>query len=163
MSNLWAVAPLCLMVKDVESLSFGGRANASKFDPSSISVWCLVATKRAVRPVKTLGSACLPFMVLVNPPWTFCAVVTGAQCVCTMLGRLSHGLTELRLSRIGMTSIGINRIAETLMSNANILATLKHLDLSHNALRGEDMMVSFKFLVIFTTVCQKCLFQCLFI
>jgi hypothetical protein len=57
------------------------------------------------------------------------------------LAKLGHGLTKLKLSRTGLTAAGINRVAETLQNNPNMLSTLKHLDLSHNAVRGEDITV----------------------
>ena len=68
--------------------------------------------------------------------------LSGVVNISTVLSKLSHGIVELRLSRTGMTSIGVNRVAETLQNNPNMLSTLKRLDLSHNALRGEDVMVS---------------------
>ena len=68
-------------------------------------------------------------------------ILAGVISICMPLAKLGYGLKKLKLSRTGLTAAGVCRVAETLLNNTNMLSTLKHLDLSHNALRGEDITV----------------------
>jgi leucine-rich repeat-containing protein 16 len=54
-----------------------------------------------------------------------------------VFGRLPTGLVKLNLSFCGLTCKGVNQLAHALLSNANMAATLAHLDLSGNNLKEE--------------------------
>ena len=67
----------------------------------------------------------------------------GSSYLCTAMLRFTRGLAELNLSRTGLTARSIGRVAECLQTMPNIYSTLRRLDLSFNAMRGEEIGVSF--------------------
>ena len=61
--------------------------------------------------------------------------------MCGPIYKLARGLTYLNLSKTLLTSRGVNRIAETLQATKNISSSLRHLDLSGNTLKAEELIV----------------------
>ena len=73
----------------------------------------------------------------------FCVAGLGVGQLCTAISKLPRGLVQLSVSRTGLGSRSIGRIAETLQALPSIYSTLRRLDLSHNSVRGEEIAVSF--------------------
>lgn len=71
-----------------------------------------------------------------------CIYLAGINHLCSHLTKHSRGLVLLNLSHTGMTSRGVNRLAEALCSNKYIAASLKTLNLSGNNIKAEDITVS---------------------
>ncbi len=66
----------------------------------------------------------------------------GLLQLCQPLTRLPKGLTQLHLVSTGLTTKGINRLAEALSGSQYILSSLKTLNLRGNLLKGDDITVS---------------------
>jgi len=76
----------------------------------------------------------------------------GVMSICMPLTKL--GLKKLKLSRTSLSAVGVCRVADTLLNNTNMLSTLNHLDLSYNALRGEDITVSGNLISRYVKLCN---------
>nr|XP_032827155.1 F-actin-uncapping protein LRRC16A isoform X1 [Petromyzon marinus] len=72
----------------------------------------------------------------------------GAACLSGALGKLGKGLALLNLSRTALTAKGVNTLAQALSSAPVTASTLTHLDLSGNALRGDDLTHLHSFLAV---------------
>ncbi|KAK3547958.1 hypothetical protein QTP70_001306 [Hemibagrus guttatus] len=72
----------------------------------------------------------------------------GVMALSQSWARLSHGLTQLYLSKISLSPKGLGSIAQVLNQNKSFSKSLTHLDLSGNAgcLATEDAVSLFKFL-----------------
>ncbi|XP_030644667.1 F-actin-uncapping protein LRRC16A isoform X2 [Chanos chanos] len=70
----------------------------------------------------------------------------GIAALSPLLAKLHTGLRYLNLSRNSLSSKGVNVLAQCLCSNSSISNTLTHLDLSGNALRGDDIPHLWSFL-----------------
>jgi Ran GTPase-activating protein (RanGAP) involved in mRNA processing and transport len=56
--------------------------------------------------------------------------------------KFGSSLKTLKLSRVALGARGINKLAETLLSEAGFVNSLQCLDLSDNSTKGEDITVS---------------------
>ncbi|KAF4081602.1 hypothetical protein AMELA_G00163360 [Ameiurus melas] len=70
----------------------------------------------------------------------------GIASLSSPLGKLSSGLKHLNLSKNCLSAKGVNILAQSLCSNSSFFNTLKHLDLSGNTLRGDDLANLWNFL-----------------
>ncbi|CAE1321050.1 LRRC16 [Acanthosepion pharaonis] len=62
------------------------------------------------------------------------------------LSKLSRGLTDLDLSKTGLTGKGINKLAETMCGSSVIRNSLKTLKISDNPVKGDDVTNLYRFL-----------------
>ncbi|XP_056876162.1 F-actin-uncapping protein LRRC16A-like isoform X3 [Takifugu flavidus] len=63
----------------------------------------------------------------------------GLSALSAQLSKLPMGLKLLNLSRTSTSPKGVNSLCQALCSNPAVATTLKHLDLSGNSLRGDDL------------------------
>uniref|UniRef100_A0AAQ4Q4T9 F-actin-uncapping protein LRRC16A n=1 Tax=Gasterosteus aculeatus aculeatus TaxID=481459 RepID=A0AAQ4Q4T9_GASAC len=70
----------------------------------------------------------------------------GVSALSAQLAKLPMGLKHLNLSRTSMSPKGVNSLCQALGANASVAATLAHLDLSGNSLRGDDLQNLHSFL-----------------
>ncbi|XP_053541605.1 F-actin-uncapping protein LRRC16A isoform X3 [Ictalurus punctatus] len=70
----------------------------------------------------------------------------GIASLSSPLGKLSSGLKHVNLSKNSLSAKGVNILAQSLCSNSSFFNTLKHLDLSGNTLRGDDLANLWNFL-----------------
>ncbi|XP_062343098.1 F-actin-uncapping protein LRRC16A-like [Osmerus eperlanus] len=70
----------------------------------------------------------------------------GVSALSAQLAKLPMGLKHLNLSRNSMSPKGANCLALALCANPVVPTTLKHLDLSGNSLRGDDLPNLYSFL-----------------
>lgn len=72
---------------------------------------------------------------------------TGAVHLTGSTARISKGLCKLALSHCGITSKGVNQIAQSLTQNQSIANSLTHLDISGNSLKDDinvrDFLLNF--------------------
>lgn len=64
-------------------------------------------------------------------------VILGAIHLAGQTAKISKGLCKLSLAHCGITSKGINQIAQSLTQNLSICGSLTHLDLSGNSLKDD--------------------------
>lgn len=67
----------------------------------------------------------------------FASLITGAVHLTGSTARISKGLCKIALSHCGITSKGVNQIAQSLTQNQSIANSLTHLDLSGNSLKDD--------------------------
>lgn len=70
-------------------------------------------------------------------------MLTGAVHLAGPIAKVSKGLCKLSLSHCGLTSKGVQQIANSFSLNQSISNTLTYLDLSGNNLK-DDISVSFE-------------------
>ncbi|XP_071505200.1 uncharacterized protein [Diadema antillarum] len=70
----------------------------------------------------------------------------GIKHLCGPIAKMSHGLSELRLSKTGISGDGASALGKALGENNFIPTTLKVLDLSGNAFRDSDLANLYAFL-----------------
>lgn len=63
--------------------------------------------------------------------------ILGAIHLAGQTAKISKGLCKLSLAHCGITSKGINQIAQSLTQNLSICGSLTHLDLSGNSLKDD--------------------------
>lgn len=77
-------------------------------------------------------------------------IFAGAVYLSGFISKLNKGLVHLNLSHCGLTSKGINQLAQALLTNNSMFTTLTYLNLSGNSLK-DDISVS-----IMTMSCYLC-------
>ncbi|KGL79554.1 Leucine-rich repeat-containing protein 16A, partial [Tinamus guttatus] len=70
----------------------------------------------------------------------------GVSSLSVQFAKLPKGLKHLNLSKTSLSPKGVNSLSQSLSANALIASTLLHLDLSGNALRGDDLSNLYNFL-----------------
>lgn len=85
----------------------------------------------------------------------FASLVTGAVHLTGSTARISKGLCKIALSHCGITSKGVNQIAQSLTQNQSIANSLTHLDLSGNSLKDD---INVRIFEVFTTGSYLCFF-----
>ncbi|XP_051925777.1 F-actin-uncapping protein LRRC16A-like isoform X2 [Hippocampus zosterae] len=63
----------------------------------------------------------------------------GMWALGAQLGKLATGLKKVNLSRTSLSPKGVNLLAQALLANPAMAATLTHLHLAGNSLRGDDL------------------------
>uniref|UniRef100_A0A8B9VQL8 Capping protein regulator and myosin 1 linker 1 n=1 Tax=Anas zonorhyncha TaxID=75864 RepID=A0A8B9VQL8_9AVES len=66
----------------------------------------------------------------------------GVSSLSIQFAKLPKGLKHLNLSKTSLSPKGVNSLSQSLSANSLIASTLVYLDLSGNALRGDDLSVS---------------------
>nr|XP_048284023.1 F-actin-uncapping protein LRRC16A isoform X4 [Myodes glareolus] len=70
----------------------------------------------------------------------------GVSSLSIQFAKLPKGLKHLNLSRTSLSPKGVNSLCQSLSANPLTASTLTHLDLSGNALRGDDLSHLYNFL-----------------
>ncbi|XP_051826550.1 F-actin-uncapping protein LRRC16A isoform X5 [Antechinus flavipes] len=70
----------------------------------------------------------------------------GVSSLSIQFAKLPKGLKHLNLSKTSLSPKGVNSLSQSLSANQLIATTLTHLDLSGNALRGDDLSYLYNFL-----------------
>ncbi|XP_075826161.1 F-actin-uncapping protein LRRC16A isoform X9 [Microtus pennsylvanicus] len=70
----------------------------------------------------------------------------GVSSLSVQFAKLPKGLKHLNLSRTSLSPKGVNSLCQSLSANPLTASTLTHLDLSGNALRGDDLSHLYNFL-----------------
>uniref|UniRef100_A0A4X2LTC5 Capping protein regulator and myosin 1 linker 1 n=1 Tax=Vombatus ursinus TaxID=29139 RepID=A0A4X2LTC5_VOMUR len=70
----------------------------------------------------------------------------GVSSLSIQFAKLPKGLKHLNLSKTSLSPKGVNSLSQSLSANQVIATTLTHLDLSGNALRGDDLSYLYNFL-----------------
>ncbi|KFQ36158.1 Leucine-rich repeat-containing protein 16A, partial [Merops nubicus] len=70
----------------------------------------------------------------------------GVSSLSIQFAKLPKGLKHLNLSRTSLSPKGVNSLSQSLSANSLIASTLVYLDLSGNALRGDDLASLYNFL-----------------
>ncbi|XP_043831683.1 F-actin-uncapping protein LRRC16A isoform X3 [Dromiciops gliroides] len=70
----------------------------------------------------------------------------GVSSLSIQFAKLPKGLKHLNLSKTSLSPKGVNSLSQSLSANQLIATTLTHLDLSGNALRGDDLSYLYSFL-----------------
>lgn len=112
-------------------------SSAHKLLGAMVTEWALFALSEFV----SRDPNCDPMLSLIAFA-AFVINVSGLSYLCAPLTRLSRGLVELNLARTGITAKGVNKLSEALLGNKHIPLNLRHLDLSENSFKGEDVSVS---------------------
>uniref|UniRef100_A0A8B9VI22 Capping protein regulator and myosin 1 linker 1 n=1 Tax=Anas zonorhyncha TaxID=75864 RepID=A0A8B9VI22_9AVES len=70
----------------------------------------------------------------------------GVSSLSIQFAKLPKGLKHLNLSKTSLSPKGVNSLSQSLSANSLIASTLVYLDLSGNALRGDDLSSLYNFL-----------------
>lgn len=70
----------------------------------------------------------------------------GVSSLSIQFAKLPKGLKHLNLSKTSLSPKGVNSLSQSLSANPLTASTLTHLDLSGNALRGDDLSYMYSFL-----------------
>ncbi|XP_036129391.1 F-actin-uncapping protein LRRC16A [Molossus molossus] len=70
----------------------------------------------------------------------------GVSSLSIQFAKLPKGLKHLNLSKTSLSPKGVNSLSQSLSANPLTATTLTHLDLSGNALRGDDLSYMYSFL-----------------
>ncbi|KAJ8394632.1 hypothetical protein AAFF_G00044350 [Aldrovandia affinis] len=70
----------------------------------------------------------------------------GIASLSAQFAKLRKGLKHLNFSKTSLSPKGVNSLCQSLSANQSIASTLTHLDLSGNALRGDDLSNLYNFL-----------------
>ncbi|XP_066208365.1 F-actin-uncapping protein LRRC16A isoform X1 [Saccopteryx leptura] len=70
----------------------------------------------------------------------------GVSSLSIQFAKLPKGLKHLNLSKTSLSPKGVNSLSQSLSANPLTATTLAHLDLSGNALRGDDLSYMYSFL-----------------